>query len=160
MMAPMIGHKIGWTRKETLEKLALGGILHDIGKKEIDPKLFERPRSDLTFEEVKEVETHAFRGMQLLKTVPAVPDDVVAMVFEHHENSIGQGYPRHLWDMKTNPMARVVALANAFAELTLESPEFPYPKSPEDAVAHIEKVMGQPFNREAFKALRALVLKK
>lgn len=157
LVATMIGRSLGWTRPDTLEKLALGGLLHDIGMQEIAPHLHTKPRVEMSYEELREYESHAYRGMQILQALDIVPADIVSIAYEHHENSIGQGYPRRLWDMKINPLARVVALADTFCELTLASESHPRPKSPTEAVFHIEAIMGQPFNKEAFKKLRTMV---
>jgi putative nucleotidyltransferase with HDIG domain len=156
-VAPMIGQKLSWGRKETLEKLSLGGILHDIGEKELSPEAKGKPRAEWSFEEVKEYESHPYRGMMILSSLKNLPEDIIAIVYEHHENSMGQGFPRRLWDMKIHPLARVVAVANTFCELTLASALNPNPLSPAEAVAHMEKVMGQPFSKESFNALKKLV---
>jgi putative nucleotidyltransferase with HDIG domain len=153
----MIAHMQGWTKKGTFEKLALGALLHDVGLKQLPKALLEKPRSQMSHEEVVLFESHTFKGMEILRTIPAVPDDIIAIVYEHHENSLGQGYPRKIRDMKLNPLARVVGLADAFVELTLKNINCPEPKSPADAVMYIENVMAQPFNRECFTALRLLV---
>src|SRR5690606_80586 len=120
-------------------------------------EIVNKPRAQLSFDELQVYESHAFRGMEILRTIPSVPDDVVAIVYEHHENAIGQGYPRKLRDLRMNPLAKVVALADAFAELTIKSPNCPTPKSAFDAINYLEVTMGQPFNKEAFTALRLLI---
>jgi putative nucleotidyltransferase with HDIG domain len=156
-VAPMIGKKMDWGRTETLEKLCIGGLLHDIGEKELSQELKTKARADWSYDELKEYESHPYRGMMILSSLKNFPEDIISIVYEHHENSMGQGFPRKLWDIKIHPLARVVGLANIFCELTLKSPVNPNPKSPIDAVKYIEKVMGQPFNKEVFKALKALV---
>jgi putative nucleotidyltransferase with HDIG domain len=155
-VAPMIGRKMDWGRTETLEKLCMGGLLHDIGEKELSPELRAKNRTEWTFDEVKDYESHPYRGMMILSAVKNFPEDVIAIVYEHHENSMGQGFPRKLWDIKIHPLARVVGVANVFCELTLKSPQNPNPKTSEEAIRHIEKVMGQPFNKDVFKALKML----
>tara|TARA_B100001248_G_C27398870_1_gene468090 strand:- start:517 stop:1515 length:999 start_codon:yes stop_codon:yes gene_type:complete len=156
-MAPMLAKKLEWNRPDTLQKISLGGLLHDIGKRELDPKILKKQRSDLTYEEMCDYETHPFRGMEILSSMNSVPQDVIAIVYEHHENSIGQGFPRRLWDVKMHPMARVVALTNVFCELIFGSINHPEPVSMKEALHHIETVMGQPFNKQAFQALKELV---
>jgi putative nucleotidyltransferase with HDIG domain len=156
-VAPMIGRKMDWGRTETLEKLCIGGLLHDIGEKELSQELKTKARADWSYDELKEYESHPYRGMMILSSLKNFPEDIIAIVYEHHENSMGQGFPRKLWDIKIHPLARVVGLANTFCELTLKSPVNPNPKTPAEAVQYIQKVMGQPFNKDVFKALRALV---
>ena len=79
------------------------------------------------------------------------------MVYEHHENAMGLGYPRKLRDIRMNPLAKVVALATQFCELTIPSACQPSPMSPVEAVTYIKEIMGQPYNKEAFSALVKLV---
>src|ERR1035438_9099714 len=116
----MIGVQVGW-KSVVLEKLALGGLLHDIGKKEISPEILSKPRALMKESEVAEFESHAVRGMHILRSLPEVPDDVIAIAYEHHEAAFGQGYPRKLKLVYINPLARVVGLANEFALLTMKS---------------------------------------
>lgn len=156
-VAPMIAKKMEWTRKETLEKLSLGALLHDIGKKELSPELLAKPRSEWTFDEVREYETHPYRGMLILSSLKNVPEDVIAIAYQHHENSMGQGFPRRLWDMRIHPLARVVAVANVFCNLTLKTSLNLIPMSAAKAIEYIDQTMGQPFNKEVFKALEKLV---
>lgn len=153
----MIGGSMKWERPATREKLALGGLLHDVGMKELPPDLLKKSRIEMSYDERVIYESHAFRGMQVLQEVPEVPEDIVAIAYEHHENSFGQGYPRRLKEVRIHPLARVVAVADAFCEVVLESPQNKKARNAADAVAYIENVMGQPYSKEAFKALRSIL---
>lgn len=155
----MIAKMMGWTKRATLEKLSLGGLLHDVGLKEIPIEILRKSRAEMSYDELVIYESHPFRGLELLRTVPSVPDDVASIAYEHHENAIGQGFPRKIRDLRLNPLAKVVALADQFVELTIRSPNCPIPRPAPDAVKYIEVTMGQPFNKETFAALRLLVNK-
>lgn len=152
----MIGRAQGWTKRATFEKLSLGALFHDVGLKELPPDVLCKPRAELSFDEIQLFETHPFRGLELLRTMPSIPDDIMSIVYEHHENAIGQGYPRKVRDLRMNPLARVVALADQFVDLTIKSTNCPNPKSADEAIKFIEFTMGQPFNKDAFAALKAL----
>lgn len=156
----LIAKEMNWHRKDTLEKLALGGLIHDIGKKELPVNLLKKSRVDWTLKESQEYETHPYRGMMILQTIQGIPEDVVAIVYEHHENSIGQGFPRKLWDTKIHPLARVVGVANSFCNLIMSSPSNPDPKFADHALYHMQHVMGKPYSKEVFVALCNLVIKK
>lgn len=156
-LSALIGQALKWEKRTTLEKLALGGLLHDIGKKTLPVELIQKTRAMMTAEENQLYETHAYRGMQLVLSLGVVPDDVVSIIYEHHENSIGQGFPQRLRDMKMHPLAKVVALANQFANLTIQGINNPHPKTPREALMYIEHTMGQPFNKDCFKALRSII---
>jgi len=159
-LSVLIGQAMGWEKKVTLEKLALGGLLHDLGKKTLPPELLKKPISEMLPEEISHYETHAFRGMQMVLALGIVPDDIVSIIYEHHENSIGQGYPQRIRDVKIHPLAKVVGLANQFVELTMANPNCPKPKGAREALMYIEHTMGQPFNKEVFKALKRVVEKE
>lgn len=157
LFSVMIAKEMGWQNSQTLEKLSLGGLLQDIGLKELPEDLCSKPRSSLTTEERQLLESHPYRSMKLLQSVGDVPDDVLSIVYEHHENSMGLGFPRRIRDLRMNPLSKVSCLANALCELILISPENPTKRSLEDAIYQIEEIAGQPFNREAFRALKELV---
>ncbi|MCB0384539.1 MAG: HD domain-containing protein [Bdellovibrionales bacterium] len=156
-MSTVIGQAHNWQGKGTMEKLALGGLLHDIGKKTLPEELLKKARVHMSFEEIQLYETHPFKGMEMATGLGLIPDDIVAMIYQHHENSLGQGYPQRLRDLKTHPFARIVALADEFVNLTVANPNCPVPKTAHEAVDYIEIVMGQPFNKEAFRCLKRIV---
>ena len=156
VIAVMIGAELGW-KGVVLEKLALGGLLHDIGKKELSPDLLKKNRAFMTDAEVASYESHPTRGMHILRAIPDVPDDVIAIAYEHHENAFGQGFPRKVKLVFTNPLARVVSLADEFCRLTIKSLDTSVVRIPTDALIHIQKVMRQPFWPDAFKALENLI---
>jgi putative nucleotidyltransferase with HDIG domain len=153
----LIAHQLKWENRQTIEKVSLGALLHDIGKKALPPEILSKPRAKLSYDELQLYETHPYKGMQMLLSLGIVPDDIVAIVYEHHENSIGQGYPRKLRNVKIHPLAKVVALANEFCNLTIENPNCTSPKKPREALLTIEHTMGQPHNKEAFRALHFIV---
>ncbi len=155
----MIAKAMGWTVQATLEKVALGGLLHDIGMKELPSDILTKPRYEMTPEERLYYETHVTRGVEILSTMPSVADDIIAMTMEHHENALGQGYPRRIRDFKMNPLAKIIALSDCFCELTLKNINYPMPRSSEDAINYIENTMGQPFSKPALFALRKALTK-
>lgn len=154
----ILARKMGWTMDQTLEKLVVGALLHDIGLKELPKEVLEKPRHELSTDEQMLYETHTYRGTQILNSMPSISPEIVSIVYEHHENSTGQGYPRRLRDYKINPLAKAVALADAFCELTFKSPNNPNVKSPADAIQFLEITLGQPFNRAMFQKLKELLL--
>ncbi len=156
-LSVMIGQGLKYEKKATLEKLSLGGLLHDIGMKALPPELLKKPLAGMTPDEIQVYETHSFRGMQMLQSLGIVPDDIVSIVYEHHENSIGQGFPQRIRDVKMHPLAKVVSLADAYANLILPNINCPVPKNPREALMYIEHTLGIPYNREAFRALKKLI---
>ncbi|NQZ00159.1 MAG: HD domain-containing protein [Bdellovibrionales bacterium] len=153
----MIGQAMGWEKRVTLEKLSLGGLLHDIGLKTLPPELLKKPLAEMSYEETQIYETHPYKGMILLQSLGVVPDDITSIVYEHQENRIGQGYPQRSRDVKQHPLGKVVAVADQFCYLTMPGVNNPEPRSPREALMYMEFTMGQPFNRDVFRALKVVV---
>ncbi len=157
LFSVMIAKSMGWTSKTTLEKLALGGMLAEIGLRELPTELIEKPRAEMSYDETVLYETHPFRGMKILQSIGIVPDDICSIACEHHENAIGQGYPRRLRDLRMNPLAKIVALATQFCELAIKTSSNKHPKDVFESYQHIVHVMGQPYNKQALLGLRDLI---
>lgn len=150
----VIAWHMNWTIQATIQKLALGGLLHDIGLKELPKELISKPRHMMNGADIKDYEAHVMRAVEILSTMPSVPSEVVSIAMEHHENAIGQGYPKHLRDIKMNPFSRVVSVADAFCDLTMKSDMNPNPRTSPEAIKYMELTMGQPFSKPAFTALK------
>lgn len=143
VLSVMIAKEMGWENPANLEKLALCALLRDIGMLEVARE-----------EHIVDA-THCEKGAQLLRTLVDVPPEVSAVALEHHENAVGEGFPRKIRDMKMNPFARIVCLANSFIEFTVarSGNEIP-PMESGAALFHIEVTLGAPFNRLCLGALR------
>lgn len=152
-LSVVIAKEMGWQNSANLEKLALCAFLRDVGLKEIPVEILEKPRARMTQDERAIWETHCFRGAEILRQLPGMPSEVISTALEHHENAIGQGFPRRIRDMKMNPFAKVVALADVAVDLTFPNGDHPG-TSMQEAIQHIEFVMGSPFNKACMVALK------
>jgi len=148
----MMAKAIGWNSSMTLLKVSMGGLLHDIGKKEIDRAILSKPRKDLSAHEVKILEAHALRGKEILSRVSSIPTDVVLIALQHHETLMGQGYPHGLSREKIHPLARLVAVANEFCKLALKGPDS-YGLSPEQAIDRMLSINGSEYEKGALVGL-------
>jgi putative nucleotidyltransferase with HDIG domain len=153
----LICEQMDITMKSTLEKVAMGAFLHDIGLKEIPLEILNKPRLHWTEAEVHYYESHTLRGVEILREIKEIPSDVLSIVLEHHENALGLGYPRRIRDIKINPLARIVAVADCFTDLLYEAGKGGRKRTPDEAIVCIEKIMGQPFNKPAFLALKKVI---
>lgn len=152
----MIAQEIGWTSSGVHFKLSMAGLLHDVGKKEIDREILDKPRAQLNSAEIKLFETHGFRGKEILSSIPGIPSDVIAITLQHHENLYGQG-PIGLEEKQIHPLAKVVALANRFCELTVKNPARKI-YTPIEAIAMLKELGTQEFDQAAFAALEKMIL--
>lgn len=152
----MIGKEMGWNSSPTLFKLALGGLFHDIGKKEVAKEILDKPRPLLTQKERSIIESHPTRGKEILESLGNIPSEVVLIAYQHHEDLLGQGFPRGLQKNKIHPMARVVSVANIFCEYTIKSHADMKVKTAAAALSTMEQMRGDAMDKDAFLALKRL----
>ncbi len=153
----LICEQMDITMKSTLAKVVMGAFVHDIGLKEIPLEILNKPRLHRTEAEVNYYESHTLRGVEILRDIKEIPSDVLSIVLEHHENALGLGYPRRIRDIKINPLARIVAVADCFVDLIYEPDKMGDKRTPDQAISCIENTMGQPFNKPAFLALKKVM---
>lgn len=94
VMASMLGRLLGYDR-ETLKKLAIGCILHDIGTVFIEGELADRP-DPLTPEEHRRVRDHPMLGYLFIRDNLGLGALAAHVAYQHHERQDGTGYPRGL----------------------------------------------------------------
>lgn len=121
----LIAKELRWNSPATLLKISMAGLLRDVGKKEFDRSLLEKPRIRLKPEEIRLLETHPMRGVEILSRVASMPTDVLQIVLQHHENCLGTGYPQGLKKTQIHPLARLIAVADTFAEFVIKGPDSP-----------------------------------
>ena len=153
--AVLIAKEMGWTSTVNLFKLSLAGVFHDIGKKEIDRALLDKPRPLLTHAERQVIESHAQRGREILLSLRNMPSEVAEVAYQHHEDQLGTGFPRGLSKLQIHPYAQIVRLANLFSEFALKSPSHRGMAAPA-AIQHIITHYGESVTQDSLKALCAL----
>lgn len=128
---------------EQIELLRIGTPLHDVGKIGIDDSIL-RKTERLTEAEFETMKLHTVKGAEIVQTVPDLRP-IIPIVRSHHERWDGKGYPDGLAGEAISPLARIVALADAFDAMTSDRP---YRKgmAPMVAFGEIEKHAGKQFD--------------
>jgi putative nucleotidyltransferase with HDIG domain len=151
----MIARKMGWSTPGNLFRIGLAGLFHDIGKREIPKEITERPRHLLSTEERALLESHVTRGKDILENLQVIPQDVIQVAYEHHENCLAQGFPRRLARERIHPYARLIFLSDLFCNYTIRSPSRE-PISPAAAIKKIEDFHTEEVDLDLFQALKSL----
>lgn len=120
-----------------LKEVALGALLHDIGKTQIPLGILNKP-GVLSDEELEIMKTHAWLGFELLRRTQGFSVVPMHIAFQHHEKYDGSGYPRQLAGTNIHEYARIVAIADVYDALTSDRP---YKKSCTPDIAY--KIMTQ-----------------
>jgi response regulator RpfG family c-di-GMP phosphodiesterase len=95
-------------------KLMSAAIFHDIGQMALDPVLVKTPRVLLSMKDRAQLEKHVELGVTMLQRSGTIPTEICAIVWQHHESEIGNGYPRGLIHHQIHPMARLLRVADDF----------------------------------------------
>lgn len=122
MYSIMIAREIGYADPKALFHIFLGGLFHDIGKKDIPKELIAKKESLLNEHEINDLKEHINRGEELIREVPAVNEDVISIIMEHHERNDGSGYPLGIGRNEISPYAQIVIVANQFAKYGIAGP--------------------------------------
>lgn len=93
-----------------LEGLELAALVHDIGQIEIPSEIISRP-GRLTPAEMALVQQHPVMGFEILKDVQS-PWPLAEIIYQHHENLDGSGYPRGLSGEQICLAARILRVCD------------------------------------------------
>ena len=115
----LVARAHGWTAANTLFRVAMGGLFHDIGLKELPSELLRKNRIQQSPEEVKQMETHPARGRDLVVQLRSLPEDISQIVLNHHEAPTGTGYPHGLSGDDIHPLAKLIGTVDRFVDLIM-----------------------------------------
>jgi putative nucleotidyltransferase with HDIG domain len=101
----------------TLRQLAVGGLLHDIGKLAVAEHILGKP-GKLTDEEFAEIKRHPGAGLDLLRELGGFSPTVHRLVHEHHERLDGSGYPRGIGGVEIGIEPRILAVCDVWDAVT------------------------------------------
>lgn len=159
MYAVLISKELGIKSEVSLNKIGMAGLMHDIGKKEVDPILLGKARHLLTIEERKEIESHVIRGQAILSSLKDIHADVIQMVSEHHEDVEGQGFPLKTVKRDQHPLSKILQCANIFIEAVNTNRLNKSPVKAPAVLAQLGKLYGSRIAPECLAALKKIFAK-
>ena len=137
-----LAREIGLT-PDALRAIARGAFLHDIGKIATPDAILLKP-ARLTPEETAIMHQHCVRGYEMVHKIPFLVD-AADLVYSHHENFDGSGYPRGLKGEEIALGARIFAVADTFDAMTSDRP-YRHALSYEVARNEIDRCSGTQFD--------------
>lgn len=113
--AKMLASKMDFSPDE-IEEIYYAGLIHDVRKLGIDNKIINK-NGRLTDEEFAEIKRHPTLGYEILKDI-SVKGKFADGAKCHHERIDGRGYPEGLDGKEISPLARIIAVADAYDAMT------------------------------------------
>lgn len=127
---------------DDLDRLALAGVLHDVGKIHMDPGILGKP-GPLDQSERDLMERHPELGFAMTRN--RLDPKIAEAILYHHERFDGLGYPFGLTGDAIPVLSRIVLVADAFDAMT--SKRAYQPALPVDFAVHeIRKHAGTQFD--------------
>ncbi|MCK5072601.1 MAG: HD domain-containing protein [Bacteriovoracaceae bacterium] len=136
----------------SLSNIGLGAFLHDIGIAQLsfDPE----EKESYTPEEWKELKRHPELGKALLDEISGISTEVRLIILYHHEQPNGNGYPNGLRDQFIFLPAKIVSIADRFAELITKK-SYRHAFSSDKALTLMEEDNGK-FDRRLLESFRKI----
>ena len=152
-----MGERLGLSSAR-LRSLAIGGLLHDVGKLSVPSAILRKP-GPLDDDEFAAVKQHPERGRELLIELGGFDDTVKRLVLDHHERLDGTGYPRGVGSDDLDLETRILAVCDVYDALV--SPRvYRAAWSPERAGALLRQEASTAFDPRCVHALLELVAER
>jgi len=137
---------------DDLDRLALAGILHDVGKIHMDPGILGKP-GPLDQTERELMERHPELGFAMTRN--RLDPKIAEAILYHHERFDGGGYPFGLAGDAIPVLSRIVLVADAFDAMT--SKRAYQPALPVDFAVHeIRRNAGSQFDPQVVEIFTGL----
>ena len=140
--------------KKTINRLALGGLLLDVGKSRLPANLLKKS-GKLSADELKTMHEHVDLSVKTLIAGAGKPNseqldvEVLQMVATHHERADGSGYPQGLENKDTPIFGRIAGIVDSYDAMTSERPYVEAgPHTPHEAIAELYDLRDSKFQAE------------
>jgi len=138
-----------------LRQLAIGGLVHDIGKLSVPDAILKKPGA-LDEHEYAVVQRHPERGNKLLAELGGFSEGVRQLVLNHHERLDGAGYPRGLSGEEIDLDTRILTVCDVYDAL-ISKRVYRDAWSHEDAMGLLRRETGTAFDERCVDALERVI---
>jgi hypothetical protein len=154
----LLAKELGIQDRAELSAIATGGLLHDAGKLDIPPGILTKP-GRLDEREVETMRRHPMLGFRKLCHRHDLSLAQLMMVYQHHEQIDGGGYPVGHIGREIHDWGRLCAVADVFEALTSNRPYragYPFVKACEMMISK----SGTAFDKEYLQCWMQFVSRK
>lgn len=117
VLAMMLGKELKLSATN-MQSLGMGAMFHDIGKGRVPiTEMSMGKATTMKYAVQRHYELHPQLGQKIVGDLPSFPQDSQQVILQHHETMDGKGFPARLKGKGIAPLARVVAVADAYDNL-------------------------------------------
>ena len=150
----LLAAELGFERSD-IERITTGGLLHDLGKLEIDEEILCKP-GRLNELEFRRIRMHPLLGFKKLAHREDLCEGQLMMTYQHHERLDGKGYPVGCVESNIHPWAKLCAVVDVFEALTSQRPyRTPMPRS--KALMLQQRDSGTAFDPEMLACWKSII---
>ncbi len=157
LRAVQVGEELGLPPGR-LRELAIGALVHDVGKLSVPSAILKKP-SSLNDEEFAVIRRHPQWGSELLGELGGFSGLVSRLVLDHHERLDGSGYPRGLRADELDLETRVLGVCDVFDAL-ISRRVYREAWTQADALAFLREEAGTKFDPRCVEALEGILLRE
>ena len=151
----MLAQQLGINDQNEQHEIAMGAMLHDLGKRSVPKHIITKP-GRLSDEEKSLIRTHPLRGYEELHPRTDVTQVQRLMVYQHHEHVDGSGYPVRILKKEIHPWSRLLAVVDVFDALTGSRP-YRQPMTISEACEFLSERAGKQFDQEMVKCWNSTI---
>lgn len=150
-----LAKQLGYSHKQ-LSLIGIAGLLHDIGKTQVDSSIINK-KGPLNETEWTAMKKHPSLGAEILRAHKQL-DPIIALSAEaHHETILGNGYPKGLKVAELDPIIGIISVADAFSALTTKR-SYSMARDSFQALMLMRDNLDKKFDKDLFKAFVSLFL--
>lgn len=146
--AMRLAEELGMSEQEQ-EAVRIASLLHDIGKLGIPDAILNKDGA-YTEEERRIIRSHAAMGYAIVQKSPHLRSMLPGILY-HHEWWDGSGYPNCLKGQDIPPIARIIAVVDAYHAMMTQRTHA-RTMNPEEARAELRKCAGTQFDPDMVEA--------
>jgi HD-GYP domain-containing protein (c-di-GMP phosphodiesterase class II) len=105
--------------REVIREIAIGALLHDVGKATIPDSILNKP-GKLTDAEFDQMKSHVVQSKIILEATPGISPVALSVASQHHERFDGSGYPNKLKGDEINRYGQMSAIVDVYDAITSE----------------------------------------
>lgn len=103
--------------RPTIREIALGALLHDVGKAKVPDEILNKP-AQLTDAEFDKMKTHVVQSKIILQSTPGISTVALDVAAQHHERHDGTGYPNKLAGDQISLYGQMGAIVDVYDAIT------------------------------------------